>query len=147
MASQRETPMMRQVYKQLNRGPWRWFRNNVGLGWQGRSRRVTPENLADCRSSLRPGDLILSAPRPLHAGLERGSGDYIGWRQVQVTPSMVGLTIAQFVSAEAKRADGGRVSPDQETWRRQVNAAGGLAFVFDGEDAARRALEHPLGPC
>lgn len=139
--AQLEIPVMRQAWKALSRGPIRLFRNNVGVGWQGMTSRVTRENLAKARASLRPGDLIISSPRPLHAGLDRGSGDLIGWRTMVITPDMVGRTIAQFVSAEAKRPRGGRLEPDQRTWRDLVNRAGGLAFQFVSEEEARRALE------
>ena len=143
MAQQRETPMMRATWKALSRGPVRLYRNNVGLGWQGQTTHVTAETLADCRASLRPGDMIIRGPRPLRAGLDRGSGDHIGWRQVVITPAMAGHTIAQFVSAEAKAA-WGRERPEQVTWRQLVSSRGGLAFTYRSTEEAAAALRSPI---
>lgn len=141
--SQLETLMMRSVRKAISRGPWRWLRNNNGMGWQGQSIRVTSTNLNHCRNTIQPGDLILSRPRPLHAGLQNGSGDYIGWREIVIQEHMVGQKIAQFVSAEAK-GPRGALRIDQRRWLEQVQRSGGLAFVFTNLEDARRAMESEL---
>jgi hypothetical protein len=145
MAQQLEMSVLRGAQAGLSRGPVRLYRNNVGMGWQGSSRRVGAEDLADCRAALRPGDLILRAPRPLHAGLDVGSGDLIGWKSQVVTPAMVGRTVAVFASLEAKRPRGGRIEPAQRTWRQLVTRAGGIAGVFRSTEEARAILESPLG--
>jgi hypothetical protein len=141
--SQLETLMMQSVRKAISRGPWRWWRNNNGMGWQGESIRVTSTNLNDCRDAIQPGDLILSRPRPLHAGLQDGSGDYIGWREIIIQEHMLGQRIAQFVSAEAK-GPRGALRTDQRRWLEQVRRSGGLAFVFTNLEDARRAMDSGL---
>ncbi len=108
------------------------FRNNVAFAWvssakpiqvTGRPRSVT----------LNPGDVVLRAARPLHAGLIKGSGDHIGWVSREIRPEDVGQTWAVFTSAEEK--DGtGRLDPDQRTWRDNVRAAGGIAGVVRSEE-------------
>ena len=66
--------------------------------------------------------------RVIRYGLTTGSADLIGWQTVTITPEMVGLHIARFVSIEVK-APKGRLTPEQETWRAAVLKAGGIAVV------------------
>lgn len=85
------------------------FRNNCGLG------------------------LTLDGKRKIRFGLIEGSGDTIGFREVLITPEMVGLTIAQFVSIEFKRSNWkmpkkpDKKLQDQIDWRNNVLAHGGCA--------------------
>lgn len=94
----------------------RLFRNNVALAWTGDV------------SKLKDGSIIIRNPRPLHAGLQKGSGDLIGWQCLEITQDMVGQRIAKFVSVEVKTATG-RESDDQKTWKNVVNQHGGAAIV------------------
>ena len=94
----------------------RMFRNNVGVGHQGRVLSRTS------------GQVVLGGARQVRYGLFPGSGDLIGWKSVVITPEMVGQRIAQFASVETK-AEHGAVREDQETWIRAVRAAGGLAGI------------------
>lgn len=65
------------------------------------------------------------------------SGDYIGFRSVQVTPAMVGTTIGQFVSREVKRPgwsySGDAHEQAQMNWALLVNKYGGDAKFCTGE--------------
>lgn len=113
----------------------RLFRNNVGTGWVGKSRRLRPGE----RITARGGEILIENPRPLNAGLFKGSADGIGWRTVVITPDMVGREIAQFLSIETKSATGG-TRTEQETWRGQVHHAGGLAIIVRSDAEAVEAL-------
>ena len=97
------------------------FRNNCGLAWTGDV------------SKLKDGSILIRNPRPLHAGLQKGSGDLIGWQSVTITPEMVGTVIAKFVSVEIKTPTG-RESDDQKTWKAVVNDYGGKAIVARSPD-------------
>ena len=90
------------------------WRNNVGMGWLG-----VPRKLSD-------GSILLSNPRPLHAGLQKGSADLIGFLPTKITAEMVGKTYAIFVSLEIKTPVG-RVKPEQLTWYELVRKNGGIA--------------------
>ncbi len=92
----------------------RLFRNNSGMGWAGKE--------IDRRNGL----LVISNPRPLHAGLCTGSSDLIGWKSVVITPEMVGRRVAVFKAKEVK-TPGTVTSDDQFNFLRQVRAAGGIA--------------------
>lgn len=73
-------------------------------------------------------------------GLHPGSADLIGWKSIEITPDMVGQRIAVFVSLECK-TETGKVKPDQINWLQQVHAAGGIAAVVRGDDAALECLK------
>src|SRR4051812_4407900 len=92
----------------------RLFRQNVALAWVGKTVRKTPSTIT------------LENPRPLHAGLCKGSSDIIGWTPVLVTAEMVGSTVAVFTALEVKA---GRVPVTEEQARfvAAVQAAGGIA--------------------
>lgn len=92
------------------------FRNNVGLGWVGR-----------LISNIR-GRVIIENARPLHAGLCDGSSDLIGWTSVEITPEMVGRTMAIFTAVEVKTKTG-RASEAQKNFLGVVTKAGGLAIL------------------
>jgi len=74
--------------------------------------------------------------RMIRTGLCPGSADLIGWRQVTITPDMVGTTIAQFLSVEVKSPKG-RVALDQQRWADAVARDGGCAIL------ARRVEDLP----
>ena len=99
----------------------RLFRNNVAMAWTGDV------------SKLKDGSVLIRNPRPLHAGLQKGSGDLIGWQSVTITPDMVGQRIAKFVSVEIK-TPAGRESDEQKTWKSIVNDYGGKAIVARSPD-------------
>lgn len=122
------TGMMRRILDAVGRLPAaRLFRNNVGMGWVGEWTR------------RRDGSIVIRNPRPLHAGLIAGSGDYIGWVSYVVRPEDVGRTLAIFASIESK--DGkGRLEEDQRRWRDNVRAAGGIAIEARSPEEAMEAL-------
>jgi hypothetical protein len=103
--------------------------------------------------NLKPGLMIernkrrLATPvgydRPIMLGWDcDGSADWIGWQSVVITPAMLGRRIAAFVAIEAKRADGGTVQPNQESFLNALKDAGGIAGVArnaqDAEDVLAR---------
>jgi hypothetical protein len=93
------------------------FRNNTGVGWTG--------DVIERGSGI----LVLKNPRPLNAGLCKGSSDLIGWEERVITPEMVEKKIAVFVAIEVKT---GRVvaTEDQKNFLQQVAAAGGIAELL-----------------
>lgn len=97
------------------------WRNNTGQAWAGEA------------TKLQDGSVLIQNPRPLHAGLCKGSADLIGLRPIVITPDMVGQTIAQFVAIEVKNRRG-RVSPEQAHFIAAVNAHGGDARIVRGAE-------------
>lgn len=116
----------------------RIFRNAVGQGWVGRARRLRPGEVYRAQG----GEVIITDPRPLHAGLIKGSGDAIGWTTIVVTADMVGQRLAVFTSVETKVPVTGRMSTEQRTWHGQVTAAGGYSIIARSE-ADLEALARP----
>jgi hypothetical protein len=92
------------------------WRNNVGVGWVGKA------------VHLPDGSVLIKNPRPLHAGLCKGSSDLIGYRPLTIGPEHVGMTIAQFAAVEVKTAKGRR-SVDQRRFLDHVTDSGGFAIV------------------
>lgn len=94
------------------------FRQNTGLGWVGLIKK----------GSKTADEVTLINPRPLHAGLIKGSSDLIGWQSITVTPEMVGKQVAIFTACEVKAEDG-VASEEQKNFIKQVNLAGGCAII------------------
>lgn len=92
----------------------RLFRNNVG-------------QLTDLRGNQ------------VRFGLAPGSSDLIGWREVTITPAMVGRTIAQFVAIETK-AKSNKVTDVQAAFLGTVKYMGGHAKVIYSVDEAERFI-------
>lgn len=134
-----EQAIQQRIWLALSRGANRLFRCNVGVGWAGKAKRVTPQNRGLLGASLRPGDVVVRNARPLRAGLQPGNGDLIGWVSMQITPEMVGRQVAVFASVEVKSLTGG-AKANQRTWRDQVTAAGGLAGIARSVEDADRIL-------
>lgn len=112
-----ETTLQQQIRLAVgSRSDLRLFRNQVG-------------SLPDPRTG-----------RLVTFGLARGSADLIGWRTVVVTPEMVGQRIAVFTSIEIKTPTG-RLRPEQRSWLRVVQEAGGVAGVVRSVDEAARILD------
>lgn len=96
------------------------FRQNVGTGWTGDSFRS-------------PKGVFIENPRPLHAGLCKGSSDLIGWTPVTITEDMVGSTVAVFTALEIK-GPSGKLTSEQAHFLAQVHRAGGIAEVVRDPD-------------
>jgi hypothetical protein len=99
----------------------RLWRNNVGV-LENRDGRPVRYGLANDTKALNK---------------ELKSGDLIGWRSVTITPDMVGVRIAQFVSRECKpsgwkyRGDAHEMAQDR--WNLLVTLDGGDARFATGE--------------
>lgn len=106
----------------------RLFRNNTGTGWVGDKPVKTSEGI------------LIRNPRPLRAGLIKGSLDTIGWTPVKVTPEMVGKTIAVFTTFEMKDVKG-RASEEQRIFIGNVNNAGGIVGIIRTIDDYRREMK------
>jgi hypothetical protein len=122
-----ETAFVKQLILKFSRGAVRLFRQNTAMAWVGEVVNRTPDTLT------------LRNPRPLHAGLCRGSSDLIGWQSVTITPDMVGQTVALFVALEAKTAKG-VASDDQRQFVDVVNRAGGRAGIVRSDSDVEAVL-------
>ncbi len=100
----------------------RLWRNNVGAVYSN-----------DTKTFIRFG--LANESKQMNTVIK--SGDLIGIRPVVITPEMVGRTIGQFVSREAKRSDWRWRGTDRETaqlnWIEMINSLGGDAAFAVGE--------------
>jgi hypothetical protein len=101
----------------------RGFRNNVGLGWIGET------------AATKDGSMLVRNPRPLRAGLCKGSSDIIGWVTVEITPEMVGKKIAVFMALEVKTAKG-TTRKEQLNFIEVVKRSGGVAGIVRSSEQA-----------
>lgn len=118
-----ETNLMRSIMAGVSLPGTRIFRQNVGTGWTGDVQRLTD------------GSILIRNPRPLQAGLCKGSSDLIGWRSLDVTPEMIGRRLAVFLAIEVK-APRGRATDEQTNFLARVKNAGGLAGIARSVDDA-----------
>lgn len=113
------------------------FRNNVGMGWTGKSRRIS----SPVTVKLMPGDVVIQNARPLHAGLCEGSSDLIGWTTKEITADMVGKRIAVFTAVEIK-TETGRASQAQLNFISRIRECGGIAGIARNPDEAQNLIEN-----
>ncbi len=113
------------------------FQNVTGKGWVGRCKKLRHGEVYYGQA----GDMVIHDARPLNAGLHKGSGDGIGWRQVVITADMVGTTIAQFCSLETK-TESGRATKEQLNWHDNIIGAGGFSFIAHSPQEFKDALEY-----
>lgn len=104
----------------MTRRDVRIFRNNVGMAYQGNA-KVDKNNKRK---------IIINFFRRIKYGLIKGSGDFIGWKEIKIDKGMVGKKVAVFLSIETKKLNGKR-SKQQINWCNRVNTAGGIAFFVD----------------
>lgn len=116
-----EQSIMRQIMLAIGRFKnVRIFRNNVGTGWVGITKKRYTQNGHTY--------LLLEDPRPLKAGLCTDSSDLIGFTSVTISPDMVGQKVAIFTALEVKTKTG-RASTGQKNFIETVTAFGGLAGI------------------
>lgn len=112
-----ETNISNQIRAAASKMGQRLFRNSRGMFW------------------------TMDKQRKTRAGLEApGASDLIGWTQIEITPEMVGKTIAVFTAVEVKTARGS-VSDDQQHFIDVVQRAGGIAGVARSEEDAGQIRE------
>lgn len=120
----KEADIQTRIMIAVSKAGGRVFRNNVGVGWAGKSQRITKPQTV----TMMPGDVVIRNARPLHAGLGVGSPDLIGW-----TPD--GL----FLGVEVKTATG-RATEAQQNWHKLITSFGGLAGICRSEDDAVKLM-------
>lgn len=111
-----EQTIQQRIRLALSKGPVRLFRNNSGA-------------LRDERGQL------------VRYGLCTGSADLIGFRQVEITPDMVGQRLAVFAAVEVKSSTG-KATADQEAFITMVKHFGGIAGVVRSVEEAAALLQH-----
>lgn len=113
-----EKSLLNKTLVELSKFDCRLFRNNTGMGWVGKIiGRKTVEKIT------------LAFPRPLRAGLCKGSPDLVGWTTIEILPEMVGKKVAIFTAIEAK-TESTITSKEQKNFIKQVKKNGGIAGVF-----------------
>ena len=111
-----ERSILKRILLRCSRGASRLFRNNVG----------TYQDKAG--NWIRYG---VGGP---------GASDLLGWRQVVITPDMVGTTIAQFTAIEVKQP-GKQLTDLQVRFGRMVTAAGGIFGVAHSAEEAESIIK------
>lgn len=121
-----EKNLLNSFLKEYSKLGSRLFRNNTGMGWTG----ITAGPIRELRKRvlLKQGDIVLKKARPFHAGFPKGSSDLIGWTQVEVTPDMVGKSVAIFTAIEVK-TEKLVATREQDAFINTVNKAGGIGLI------------------
>jgi hypothetical protein len=94
----------------------RLFRINAGEAWAGEVVRKTDNTIT------------LKNPRRFH-GAPIGWPDLAGWRSVEITPDMVGQTVAVFWAVEIK-AGRDQLRKHQRLFRGVLTAMGGIFDIL-----------------
>lgn len=102
--------LTKQILLMASRIGARLYRRNIGMGWIGQSVVIKKRETI----VVSPGDVVIRNARPFHNG-EAGQFDTWGWKQVTITPEMVGTQIAQHVEIEIKFGKD-RMSEEQVKW-------------------------------
>lgn len=116
---------MRRLQKVASSLGARLFRQQVGMAWVGNKVQRGPGAF-----HLAAGDIVIRNARPFHAGVE-GMSDLGGWVPTEITPDMIGSTVAVYAQVEVK--EGGRPTSEQLAWINAVNGAGGKAGIARNE--------------
>lgn len=104
------------------------FRANVGQAWTGTEVKKLPGNR-----------VLIEGARPFTTGLPPGFSDLFGMVPVEITPDMVGQTVAVFVALEVK--DKAKATEKQANFLKAVNDNGGRAGVVRSADDAVRIVD------
>ncbi|MBY3055017.1 hypothetical protein HF263_02850 [Rhizobium leguminosarum] len=128
-----EADFMRGIQRLASQWGARLLRQNTGLAWVGKVERITMAR----KVSVKPGDVVIRAARPFHAGFP-GWSDLGGWVSKTITPEMVGTTIAQYTVVETKIDT--RATAEQMDFLNCVKAAGGRAGIVKTEDDLKKIL-------
>lgn len=132
MSNQSETVIGKKIMLALGKVKGvRIFRNNSGFAWIGQSKVFHKKT----EVIVNAGDVVIKQGRAFNAGLCKGSSDFIGFKSVEITPEMVGKTVAVFIASEIKTKSG-RTSPDQVLFLNMVNKFGGIGFIATDENEA-----------
>lgn len=136
MSSQSETSLGKKIMLALGsiKGV-RIFRNNSGFAWIGQSIVIRKKQ----EVIVNPGDVVIRQARAFHAGLCKGSSDFIGFKSIEITPEMAGKRIAVFMAAEIKTKSG-KASPEQILFTNMVNSLGGIGIIVSDEKEAVEIL-------
>lgn len=129
-----EADFMRRCLKRATEMGARLFRVNVGRAWVGSDQKITRSGMYHVEA----GSVILGNARPFKAGVP-GMSDLIGWVPVEITPDMVGQTVAVYTAVETK-AKRGRVTTEQAAFIAVVSGAGGRAGVARTDDDLHNIL-------
>ena len=119
-----ELQRMKEIQLEAGKLGVRLFRNNVGVGWVGKSFRPVQTQMI----KVSPQDIVIYWARPLHSGLCKGSSDTIGYLPVLITQEMVGKTVAVFVAVETK-SKRGKSTIEQESFVKSVSDCGGIGII------------------
>lgn len=137
-----ESKILNAIRDACSKGATRLWRNNTGQGLMvnHRSAAAKQKLIEECMKlcAARGGSAVRLA-----FGLQKGSGDLIGIRVVEVTPEMVGRRVAVFVSCEVK-TETGAVRPEQEAWLSFLNSVGAQAFIARSVADAQQELDKPF---
>lgn len=84
--------------------------------------------------------------RQIEAGLiAPGSSDLIGWTEVEITPDMVGKSVAVFTALEVKKRLAKKFehcgTEDQRNFIEQVRKAGGIGEFCDDANNLKKLLQ------
>lgn len=111
----KEKPILEAIMLSASKLEARLFRNNVGVLQDKRGQHV-------------------------RYGLCTGSSDLIGWKEVTITPEMVGKKVAVFLAVEVKTGKL-QATPEQVNFINAVTKAGGIAFVARDSETVTKLLE------
>ena len=128
-----ESPIMRKAWTAMVRAGAKIFRNNVGQGVSGKTKRLPEGTVIHVpgRTPFRApaGTWLVFGGRVVRYGLCAGSPDLVGYLPMVITHDMVGRTLAVFVGAEAKD-EHGTPSLEQIKFITVARADGAICFGF-----------------
>jgi hypothetical protein len=87
------------------------------------------------------GSFQMADGRWFTTGTPKGYSDLTGFTKIEITPEMVGKTVAVYTAIEVKTATG-RLSPEQENFLNHVKSHGGIAFVARSPKEIESQLKH-----
>lgn len=85
--------------------------------------------------------VVKSGGRWIRFGLCKGSSDLIGYAEVEITPDMVGETVAVFTALEVKKP-GGEVSDDQMRFISDVQESRGIGAIVTSLEEAENEIDN-----